>query len=305
MSRIHDALKRAEQERAATPAAVLAPEAAQPPARPAERPPAASRAAELTEPLTFELIAQRCARPHWSQDHKVLLFCAGDTHAPGSEEFRTLRSRLYQMREKQSLRRILVTSALPGEGKTFTSANLAQVIARQHERRALLIDADLRWSRMHITLGAPSLPGLTEYLRGEADEIAVIQRGAQDNLFFIPGGKTVSNASELLGSARMKHLLDRLTPLFDWIILDSPPAIPVADSSRLADLCDGVLLVVRSAVTPYDMAQKTRSEFTEKNLLGVVLNGTAPGSGYSSYYYDHYRRYGRASQDARSRGDSR
>ncbi len=301
MSRIHEALKRAEQERAASsPAGFMPPVEAvvpAPPVRPAAVAPA--HAQPETGPLTIDLIEARCAKPRWSLDHKTLLFCTGDSHAPGSEEFRTLRTRLYQMREKHNLRRILVTSALPAEGKTFTSANLAQVISRQHERRVLLIDADLRWSRMHISLGAPSLPGLTEYLRGEADELSIIQRGAQDNLFFIPGGKTVSNASELIGSQRMKQLLDRMTPLFDWIILDSPPAIPVADASHLADLCDGVLLVVRSATTPYDLAQKTRLDFSEKNLLGVVLNGTEPGSGYSSYYYDHYGVYGAKAKNGR------
>src|SRR5207253_8539272 len=114
--------------------------------------------------------------------------------------------------------------SVPAEGKTFVAANLAQSIVRQPDRRVLLIDADLRASSLHLALGAPSTPGLTDYLRGEADEFAIIQSGPDKNLCFIPGGNEVSNPSELLLGERMRHLLDVVTPMFDFVILDSPPA---------------------------------------------------------------------------------
>src|SRR4029077_11236757 len=117
----------------------------------------------------------------------------GEEEAYGTEEFRTLRSRLYQMRENQSLRKLLVTSALPKEGKSFVAANLAQVMVRQHGRRALLIDADLRGARLHEALGTASTPGLAEYLLGENDEFGVMQRGPMEGLFFIPCGRGVSS----------------------------------------------------------------------------------------------------------------
>jgi capsular exopolysaccharide synthesis family protein len=186
------------------------------------------------------------------------------------------------------LRTILVSSALPAEGKSFVATNLAKAIVKQHERRALLIDADLRWSRLHLSLGAPQTPGLSDYLLGEADEFAVVQRGQFNNLFFIPGGKVVSNPAELIASERMKELLRKMAPMFDWVILDSPPAVPVADASIMADMCDGVLMVVRSAATPYDMAQKAVQEFKQKHLVGVVLNDVEPREGYSAYYYQYY-----------------
>ena len=128
------------------------------------------------------------------------------------------------------------------------TSNLAQAIVRQPDRRALIIDADLRRPRLHVPFDAPLAPGLSDYLRGEADEAAVIQQGQEGNLCLIPGGAEVTNPSELLSNGRLKKLLDRLTPVFDWIILDSPPCVPVADASILADLCDGVLLVVRAGV---------------------------------------------------------
>jgi protein-tyrosine kinase len=136
-------------------------------------------------------------------------------------------------------------------------------------------------------LGAPLTPGLTDYLRGECDEFEVIQKGFDNNLCFIPGGNPVSNPSELLMGERMKRLLDMAAPIFDWIVLDSPPALPVHDASMLADLCDGVLFVVRAGQTDYQMAEKASSEFVNKNLLGVVLNCVEKGDAYGGYYYGY------------------
>src|SRR5258707_13688577 len=104
----------------------------------------------------------RCAAEQWNPDPKTMLFFNGDDNVPGSEEFRTLRSRLYQIREKMTLKKILVTSALPKEGKSFTAANLAQVMVRQHGRRVLLIDADLRGPRLHVLCVTGSAPGLAD-----------------------------------------------------------------------------------------------------------------------------------------------
>jgi capsular exopolysaccharide synthesis family protein len=148
----------------------------------------------------------------------------------------------------------------------------------------LLIDADLRVSRLHQALGAPGTPGLTEYLRGEVDEFAVIQKGGDDDLCLIPGGAEVTNPSELLLGDRMKKFLDLVTPVFDWVILDSPPALAVHDASSLADLCDGVLFVVKAGKTNHEVAEKASSEFLKKNLLGVVLNGVDKHSCYGDYY---------------------
>ncbi len=136
-------------------------------------------------------------------------------------------------------------------------------------------------------LGAPATPGLTEYLRGEADEITVIQRGLEGNLCFIPGGGPVANPSELLLGERMKHLLQLVTPIFDWIIMDSPPAIPVHDASLMSDQCDGVLFVVRAGFTHFEMAEKAVSDFRDKNLLGIVLNRVEKNDSYGGYYYGY------------------
>ena len=303
MSRIHEALKRAEQERAAT-------QGIQPGVpRPAEIPRAESVFANIeagpavspepppvpgmpsfASPYTFDTLMARCGQAQWSPDARTMLFFNDDEHATGTEEFRTLRSRLYQMREKMPLKKILVTSALPKEGKSFVAANLAQVMVKQHGRRALLIDADLRGSRLHSVLGATSVPGLSEYLLGESDEFTIIQRSPMENLFFIPAGRNVSSPAELVANGRVRMLLQRVEPLFDWIIVDSPPAVPISDASLLANFCDGVLMVVRSNATPFDAAKKARQEFQDQTLIGVVLNGVNVDSSYSRYYYTAYEK---------------
>ena len=288
MSRIHDALKRAEQERATSLGTHVEPSYQQP-GEPVPMPP-------LQNPVTsgmpaasdfgYESLLAHCQPMPWNPDPTTMLFFQDDETRLGTEEFRTLRSRLYQIREKMPLKRLLVTSAMPKEGKSFVAANLAQVLVRQHGRRALVIDADLRNPGLHRHLGTSSSPGLSEYLMGECDEFSCLQRGSMENLFFLPAGRLVPGASELLANGRLKLFLQRVEPLFDWIILDSAPVIPVSDSTIVAAACDGVLMVVRAGVTPSPLAKRAREEFPDKLLLGVVLNGTSTDKmSQSKYYY--------------------
>src|SRR6267378_1848387 len=230
-------------------------------------------------------LQRRCAAPAWKPDPEKNVFCNEASFTACIEQFRTLRSRLYRLREKQSFRIVLVTSTLPGEGKTFVALNLAQAIARQHERRALLIDADLRASRLHVRMGAPSAPGLSDYLAGEADEFSIVQADAKEDIFFIPAGRSVSNPAELLANNRLKSLLGRMAPVFEWIIVDAPPVLPVSDASMLARICDGVIFVLRAGTTSLDLAQTACQELRENNLLGAVLNGADEDVMYGAYSY--------------------
>jgi len=109
-------------------------------------------------------------------------------------------------------------------------------------------------------------------------------------LFFIGGGKVVSNPAELIGAGGLKSLIQSLAPVFDWIILDSPPSVPLTDACLLAEISDGVLVVVKAGETPYDIAQKGCQQFRNKHLLGVVLNRVAPTASYSAYYYTANRK---------------
>ena len=299
MSRIHEALKRAEQERAqsrfaneAKPLDSLVPEAAHrdraawPAPAPGMRSPLGPGSASPTSyHLRLDDLRQRCSKPGWKLSPDYVVFGGGQSFALCAEQFRTLRSRLYRLRDKGPIRTLLVTSTLPGEGKSFVALNLALAITRQHERRALLIDADLRASRLRVRMGAPDAPGLTEYLTGKVDEFSIIQADPKDDLFFIPAGRSVLNPAELLASNPLKVLLDRVAPVFDWIIVDAPPIFPVSDASVLAGLCDGVIVVVRANSTAHDLVETTLQEFRERNLLGVVLNGAEEEGTYGAYSY--------------------
>ncbi len=292
MSRIHEALKKAELEgsalgvlnsRPSGPQTSVASKVEDPVELAGISLPVAAGGPARGLSLRFEDIKESCAHVNWRPDSLKDVFAEPGLEA--AEQFRTLRSRLYHLRAERPLRVILVTSPISGDGKTFVASNLAQAIVRQADRRVLLIDADLRSSLLHIPLGAPANPGLGEYLGGSADEMAVIQHGQEGGLYFIAGGKPVGNASELLSNARLKTLIERTAPCFDWIILDSPPCLPVSDATVIAELCDGILLVVRSGSTPSSAAHKAHHELRKRNVIGIVLNGVNEKVlTYGSYY---------------------
>jgi protein-tyrosine kinase len=302
MSKIHEALKKAQQERESNlleATRTVGPIAAPPdtihhgpgsPVMPDGFSMLGRHSVQAQEDFVrFDQLIERCAKPVWRVDPGAMVFSEANGPSAGAEQFRILRSRLYHLRECRPLRSLLVTSALAGEGKTFVAGNLAQVISRQRSRRVLLIDGDLRCSQLHLPLGAPSAPGLSDYLRGEAGVTEIVQHGGNENLCLIPGGTPVSDPTELILNGRLKDLIGRLTPSFDWIICDSPPTLVASDASALADLCDGVLFVLRAASTSFDAALKASSEFRERNLIGVVLNRVEEQgnyyAGYSSYEY--------------------
>jgi capsular exopolysaccharide synthesis family protein len=302
MSRIHEALKRAEQERAAGQTApkserhaehavassVVAtappPSSTLPPAALPHISPAQVDAKSIPGALQFETLWAKCSRAKWNPDPNAIVFENADPFFPGAEQFRTLRSRLYRMRESQPLQTILVSSAIPAEGKTMVSTNLAYALVRQRGCHVLLIDADLRSPRVHTVLGAPANPGLADYLQKTATEFEITQRSREEGLCLIPAGTHVTHPSELISSDRMRQFLDRVKTAFDWIIIDSPPALPVADASVLGGLADGVLLVVRANSTPSEASQRACKELRDAQIIGVVLNTAEESSEYNSYY---------------------
>lgn len=301
MSRIHEALKKAAEERATrlTTQVESGAEITAEPRRPAipevemALPTPASRVTSTRKQETsfsYEELVKRCAHQQWRLDPLNSVFLNSKPGEGGPERFRTLRSRLYKIASTRKLKSVLITSSVAAEGKTFVTSNLAQTIVQQPELRVLLIDADLRSSRLHLMFGASNCPGLSDYLQGEADEYAVIQRGLSENLFMIPAGSQVSNPSELLLNERMKKLLSLATPVFDWIVLDSPPTLPVHDATILADMVDGVLFVIRAGSTDAEIAERIVAEFKDKNknLLGVVLNQVQKSDSYGDEYRNYY-----------------
>jgi capsular exopolysaccharide synthesis family protein len=297
MSRIHEALKKAEQELVSGVARPVELDPVAPFEKTVENRPHASTAVKEEE-LPVEAVdteksdvhewINSLPRTQWTSDPKKLLFSNPNLHnAPGMEEFRTLRSRLYQLREKKKLKVIMVSSALPGEGKTFVTSNLAYVLARQQGRRVLLIDADVRKPLLHECIGTNGTPGLNDYLAGKVNERAALQRGPFENLFFIPGGTIVENPAELIANGKLKNLLSFVAPYFDWILLDSPPVVPISDGSVIARNADGVLMVIKAETTSVPLVERAKQELKNLTLLGVVLNRGEKNTKYSSYYYSY------------------
>ncbi|MGI4831180.1 MAG: CpsD/CapB family tyrosine-protein kinase [Janthinobacterium lividum] len=223
-----------------------------------------------------------------------------EERGPGVEQFRSLRSHVSEFREQKPLKTLLVSSGLPGEGKSFVTLNLALSFSRHKGNRVLLIDGDMRRSSLHKVLGAPREPGLAEYLSGEAELLDVMQRPRPSAgvafppglaaLTFIGGGRDADKAGDLAANSRFSELVQAVSPSFDWIIVDSSPVNLVSDAISLAHACDGVLLVCREGVTRFKTAQQAQAQFKSANVLGFVLNAVhklPKGDYYGSY--DSYK----------------
>jgi capsular exopolysaccharide synthesis family protein len=187
---------------------------------------------------------------------------------------------------------ILLTSPSPGEGKTVTSANLA--IALAHDGHSvLLIDGDMRRGTCHTRLGLRNGRGLSNVLAGGVALEESIQSTAVNGLSLLPRGVTPPNPSELLGSRKMKEILDDLRQKFEFIVIDSPPVIALSDAAVLSVVSDGVLLIFDGQKTSTAYAQKAveRLETVRARLLGVILNGVNLDDPHYSYYQAYYSYY--------------
>lgn len=206
----------------------------------------------------------------------------------GAEAFRTLRTNVRFVRAGAGAREMVVTSPGPGEGKSFTAANLATSLAQQGHK-TLLIDADLRKSVQHLQFSLDRQPGLSELLTGQASLSEVAYRTSVERLEVIPGGVSPPNPAELLGGSSMEALLTSARSQYDAIVLDSPPMLAVTDAAVLGPKVDGVILVVRAEHTHRDAVSHALAQLRHvgATVLGVVLNDTkADGAGY--YYYRSY-----------------
>lgn len=232
-------------------------------------------------------------RAKWSPQNSKLACHLSDREMRmvGVEQYRGLRSKLFALREKKPLKKVLITSSVPNEGKTFTSANLAQVTAQAYNTKVLLIGGDLRNPGLHEVLGAGNQKGLANYLRGECTEMEIMQRGEPENLFFIPSGPACNDAAELLTNGGLGVLLDKLAPYFDWVFIDSPPLLPLTDALMISKYCDGTLMVIRSGMVSAAEAKKALGELRGRPIVGVVLNGIDQHQD-DYYYYSHYMKSG-------------
>ena len=302
MSKIYEALLRAELERLGTRPESMAEAAEALPQASIDRLRTAAAAVAAAQPANdapanpFADVAVRTWTPQFDRLPALLKV------ASGAEQFRSLRARMYEYRDLNKLKSILVCSGLPQEGKSFVAANLGCILSQGRSSRVLIIDADLRRYTLDKLFGAEHEPGLAEYLQGQASIREVMQRPdlskisdpkaalALQNITFIPAGAGGDAVVDLGTSTRFADLMAEVEPHFDWVIVDSSPVNLVSDAVHYAHACDGVLLVVRSGATRYENAQKAVAEFKQGSVIGVVLNGStdAPRAGYYGYGAEGY-----------------
>jgi capsular exopolysaccharide synthesis family protein len=212
------------------------------------------------------------------------LICFTDSESPAAEAFRLLGVRLRDLRRKRPLKKMLITSTIPQEGKSMVSANLACTLALRTPQKVLLIEGDLRRPSLSQTFGVPSMKGLSEWLQDERSEMASIYHIEGPGIWLLPAGSASRNALELLQSARLPTLMDHLATQFDWIIIDSPPVLPLADASVWTRLADGILLVTRQGTTEKRQLQKGIEALDSKKFIGALLNCSSY-AGHDGYYY--------------------
>jgi capsular exopolysaccharide synthesis family protein len=282
MSRIYDALKKAEIERQSRTQTSSSLPIDQAISAPVVIPEPVCEAVQA--PIQEVESEERVKRLPWNINLNQLPALQATNF--GGEVFRKLRSRLLESRDASPFKSILITSGVPGEGKTFVATNLALTLAGRDNSRVLLIDGDLRRPAAHTVLGAVPKPGFAEYLAGTAEIEDILQHGPIFNFSFIPAGEGSEHAAELTADRKVEVLMAKMASAFDWIIIDSSPAIPVSDPVNLARACDAVLLVTRAVTTPYSITQKVKNELSGSRILGLVLNGVenVPSSQYGYYY---------------------
>ncbi len=209
--------------------------------------------------------------------------------SPRAESFRQLRTNLQFANVSGKANTVLITSSVPGEGKSTTATNLAIALS-QAGQTVCLVDADLRRPMVNEYLGLDRTAGLTTALVGAAELTELLQPWGTDNLFVLTSGQIPPNPSELLGSQAMQDVLTHLEQIFDTVVVDAPPLLPVTDAAVLSQNVGGVVLIVSAQrVKRHDLEKSLRTlEMVNANILGVVLN-RLPSRGPDAYAYGYYR----------------
>jgi capsular exopolysaccharide synthesis family protein len=228
-----------------------------------------------------------CPVLHVSPAPESRLVTLTDKQSLGAEKFRFLAVRLRQMQQQSgSLKKILVTSTIAEEGKSLISANLAITLARRYRQKVLLVEGDLRRPVLSQQFGLGMLPGLSESLQGDATAGRNLYYLDEPRLWFIPAGQPPENPLELMQSGRLAEVLDQFWNGFDWVVIDSPPLLPLADTTVWSRAADGVLMVAREGITQRRALKRGIEALGKSTLVGVVINSCADVD--QSNYYQRY-----------------
>lgn len=277
MSRIFDALQRSESERSGNQSTAL-PSLAMELLQIAEDD---NKTTGKNEPAPQPEEFPSC---HVVPGNKTRLVSLQDPESLAAEKFRFLSVRLRQMQQARGLKRLLITSTIAEEGKSMVSANLAFTLARKNRQKVLLLEGDLRRPVMCSRFGLGiRFTGLVEWLHGDTGGFPSVYRLEDTGVCLLPAGNPPENPLELIQLPKMAELLERFASWFDWIVIDSPPLLPLADTSVWSRLAEGILLVTREGVT--DRRELTRGidVLDRSKLLGMVVN-SCDNIDHTNYY---------------------
>jgi len=211
-----------------------------------------------------------------------------EPRSPGADRFRYLRMRLRELRAHIKLKTLVITSALPQDGKSSVALNLAMALAERGKRRVLLIEADLHCPSLSGNLGIAQASGLAECLEKNLDPLSAIRRLEPLQWYLLPAGQPLGNPTELLQSSSFANIVEKVSPYFDWVLIDTPPVAPLSDALLAAKSADACLLVVRANQTPKAAVDDALSLLGPQHVAAIVFNA-AEGlnnlySKYSGYY---------------------
>jgi capsular exopolysaccharide synthesis family protein len=225
--------------------------------------------------------------------------CFDETEGLAAEKFRFLATRLRYLQQKRSLKRLVVTSSVSGEGKSMVAANLACAMA-SGKQQVLLVEGDLRRPSLAGQLGLRDLPGLSQILRKGNEATDNIYRLENSGLCVLTAGDAHNNPLEFMDAAKLSVLMDRISVGFDWVVIDSPPVLPLADTSMWMRLADAILLVMRPGVTSKRQLQRTFDAVEQAKLIGSVLNASSEIT--ANHYYYQYTASPRGPQASNAAG---
>jgi capsular exopolysaccharide synthesis family protein len=263
---------------------------------PLESPAHSGRVAEADAPVVRPVVASprpESPRPvahfHPASDEKLVI--SPVCNRVSVEQYRRLAASLHEAQIARGLKAVVVTSAVPKEGKTLTAVNLALTFSESYERRVLLIDADFHRRSVHELLGIPNERGLGEALRsGRLDPCTTPY---SSRLTILTAGEPEPNPLAGLSSVRMGELLAEAASLYDWVIVDTPPLAVLSDAQLLVRLTQAALFVVRAGSTPFAVVNKAIEELGREHIVGTVLNGVDDSAVAGASYYGHYEEHGR------------
>jgi len=207
-----------------------------------------------------------------------------ENESAAGEAFNLLGVRLRHLRRQRPLKRVLVTSTIPQEGKSMVASNIACTLALRTQQKVLLLEGDIRRPTQSRIFGIAHKAGICEWLDGERSLIKSMYRLEGPGIWIFPAGASTANSLKLLQSGRVAPMMEQLSSWFDWVVIDSPPILPLADTSVWTSVADGILLVTRQGITEKRQLQRGLEALGNQKVIGAVLN-SARSVVHTDYYY--------------------